>query len=121
MSRGLGATQERLLAVLARKIGGEFVALETSYLKELAGCGDRSNLRRAIRNLVRRGLVREREHDGRRYHALTFTGFVAAVRLYPATPADLLHDVLEELFGSTGLSLNTHDPMDADDLPEGDA
>ncbi len=120
MSWRLGATQERLLAVLARKIGGEFVALEISYLKELAG-GDRSNLRRAARSLVRRGLVGEREHDGQRYYALTFTGFVAAVRFHPATPAELLADVLEELFRPAALWLNGHDPMNAHDLPEGKA
>ncbi len=98
MSRGVGPTQGRVLAVLSRKIDGEFAALENSYLKELAGipAGDRSNLRRAVRSLVRRGLVREREEGGRRYYALTLAGFMAAVLLYPATPADLLADVLEE-------------------------
>lgn len=40
--------QERMLAVLSWKIDGEFAALKTSYLKELAGASDgRSNLRRA--------------------------------------------------------------------------
>ncbi len=115
--------QERVLAVLSRKIDGEFAALEASYLKELAGgpAGDRSNLRRAVRGLVRRGLVRERTEGGRRYYALTLAGFMAAVPLYPATPADLLADVLEELFGPAVLSLNEHDPMNAVDPPEGEA
>ncbi len=120
MSRGVGLTQGRVLVVLSRKIDGEFAALETSYLKELAG-GNRSNLRCAIRSLVRRGLDRERGHDGRRYCALTFRGFVAAVPLYPATPADLLAAVLEELFRPAAFSLNDHDPMNAEDLPEGEA
>ncbi len=71
-----------MLAVLSWKINGEFAALETSYLKELAGVSDsRSNLRRAVRNLMRRGLVRERMESGRRYYALTPMGFMAAVRL----------------------------------------
>ena len=120
MSRGVGPTQGRVLAVLSRKIDGEFATLEISYLKELPG-GNRSNLRRAIRSLVRRGLVREREHDGRRYCALTFTGFVADVPLYPATPADLLADVLEELCCPAALSSNDRDPINAHDLSEGEA
>ena len=37
MSRGVGLVQERVLAVLFRGIDGEFVALETTYLKSLVG------------------------------------------------------------------------------------
>ncbi|MDP9477003.1 MAG: hypothetical protein M3R38_15180 [Actinomycetota bacterium] len=118
MSRGVGPVQKRVLAVLARRIDGEFAALETSYLKGLAS-GDRSNVRRAIRSLEGRGLVRERVEGGRRYFALTLTGFMTATPLYPTTPPDLLADVLEELFGPAVLSLNDHGPMKADDLSEG--
>ncbi len=114
--------QERVLAVLSRKIDGEFAALETSYLKELAGISDgRSDLRRAVRSLMRRGLVRERMEGDRRYYALTLTGFMSAVQLYPATPADLLADMLEERLEPTGLSLSGYDPMNTEDLPGGEA
>ena len=74
-----------------------------------------------MRGLARRGLVRERTEAGRRYHALTLAGFMAAVLLFPATPADLLADALEEPFGEAVLPLNGHDPMEAVDPPEGEA
>lgn len=56
VSRGLGPTQRRLLAIISQGVDGEFAAFEISYLKSLVG-GDRSNLRRAIRGLLRRKLI----------------------------------------------------------------
>ena len=89
MSRGLGPVQKRVLAVVAQGIDGEFAALETSYLKFLVG-GDRSNLRRAVRELLSRGMIEEQISDGRRYYGLTLFGYIAAVPLNPTTAPNLL-------------------------------
>ena len=95
--------QKRILAVLAQGIEGEFVALETTYLKSRVG-GDRSNLRRAIRGLISRGLVEERHEGGRNYYELTLVGHTLAVPQDPTT-APSLWDFL-------GLSLKRGNPMD---------
>lgn len=106
MSRGLGPTQRRLLAIISQGVDGEFVAFEISYLKSLVG-GDRSNLRRAIRGLLRRNLIRERIEGGRRYYALTLWGCLFGVPLDPVTAPKLPDDALKALV----LSLNHSDPM----------
>ena len=82
--RRLGQTQKQILAVLAQGIGGEFRALETTYLKFLVG-GDRSNLRRAIKTLRDQGYIEERSIGGRRYYELTLVGYVRAVPPDPST------------------------------------
>ncbi len=90
----LGRTQELVLAVLAQGIGGEFRALETSYLKSLVadqgGPADKSNLRRAIRTLLELGYLEERTVDDRRYYDLSLFGFIRSVPLDPATAPRLL-------------------------------
>ena len=85
MSRGYGPMQRRLCDVLLEYEG---LAVETTELKRLVSPeGDRSNLRRALRTGVRRGLLHEWSEDGRRYYELSFVGWILAVPLPPDDPA----------------------------------
>ena len=86
MSGGPGPAQRRVVDVLFEHRG---LALETAYLKALASsCGDRSNLRRAIRTAaVRRRLVHEWSEGGGRYYELSVVGWFLAVPLAPDDPA----------------------------------
>jgi hypothetical protein len=85
VSRGIGPVQRRVCDVLLEYEG---LAVETTGLKGLVSPeGDRSNLRRAIRTGVRRGLLHEWSEDGRRYYELSFVGWILAVPLPPDDPA----------------------------------
>ena len=77
MSRGIGPRQRRVLDVLLEY---EEWAVETTELKSLVD-GDRSNLRRAIRGLLRRGMVHEWSEGGWRYYELSLLGWIRAVSL----------------------------------------
>jgi hypothetical protein len=73
MSRGLGSLQRSLCETLAVAEGHELTLREVRRrLRE----PDRSNLRRAIRGLLKRGLVRESRSKGERRLGLAFWGFV---------------------------------------------
>lgn len=77
--------QRRVCDVLLEYTG---LAVEGTYLKELVSPeGDRSNLRRALRTAVRRGLVYEWKEDGRRFYELSIVGWVLAVPLPSDDPA----------------------------------
>jgi hypothetical protein len=77
--------QRRVCDVLLEYEG---LAVETTELKRLISPeGDRSNLRRAIRTAVRRGLLHEWSEGGRRYYELSFVGWILAVPLPPDDPA----------------------------------
>jgi hypothetical protein len=66
VTRGIGPAQRRMLSVL---FAFEGWAVESSELKRLVG-GDRSNARRSIRTLLRRGLIHQWTEGGLRYHEL---------------------------------------------------
>lgn len=80
--------QRRVCDVLLEYTG---LAVEGTHLKELVSpMGDRSNLRRALRTAVRRGLVYEWSDEGssgRRFYELSVVGWVLAVPLSPDDPA----------------------------------
>ncbi len=85
MSRGYGPMQRRIVDVLLEYEGW---AVERTELKRLASPGgDRSNLRRAIRTLTRRGLIYEWSAEGRLYYELAIVGWILAVPLSPDDPA----------------------------------
>jgi uncharacterized membrane protein len=63
MSRGLGVLQRRVCEVLDAAEGNELALRE---LRRRLGEPDRSNLRRAIRGLLERGIVEELRVGGER-------------------------------------------------------
>jgi hypothetical protein len=70
VSRGCGPVQRRILDVLLEYEGW---AVETTELKRLASPdADRSNLRRTVRGLLRRGMIHEWSDEGRRTTNSTF-------------------------------------------------
>ena len=72
LSRRYGPLQRRVCDVLLEYEG---LAVETTDLKKLVSPeGDRSNLRRALRTAVRRGLLHEWSESGRRFHELSVVG-----------------------------------------------
>jgi predicted transcriptional regulator len=83
VTRGIGPAQRRMLSVLFTFEGW---AVESSELKRLVG-GDRSNARRSIRTLLRRGLIHQWTEGGLRYHELVFVGWILALPLDPDDPA----------------------------------
>jgi hypothetical protein len=83
MSRGCGPVQRRVLGVLLEYEGW---AAERTGLKRLVG-GDRSNLRRAIRTLVRRKFIYEWSEGGQLYYELSILGWISAVPLASDDPA----------------------------------
>ncbi len=85
MSRGYGPVRRRVCDVLLEHEG---LAVEPTELKRLVSPeGDRSNLRRALRTGVRRGLLHEWFEDRRRYYELSVVGWILAVPLPPDAPA----------------------------------
>ena len=85
MSRGCGPIQRRILDVLLEYEGW---AVETTELKRLASPdADRSNLRRAVRGLLRRGMIHEWSEEGRRYYELDLLGWIMTVPLASDDPA----------------------------------
>jgi hypothetical protein len=58
----------------------EGYAIEASELKRLVG-GDRSNTRRSIRTLLKRGLIHQWTERGLRYYELDFVGWILALPL----------------------------------------
>jgi predicted transcriptional regulator len=97
VSRGLGSLQRNVLAVLEATEGGELAMRE---LHQRLGGPDRSNTRRAVRGLLRRGFVEKiREGVGSRL-SITFSGELAAsYALYRASDewADEQPDSIKEL------------------------
>jgi hypothetical protein len=83
MSRGLGALQRRTCEVLYAAEGHQLPLRE---LRSRLGEPDRSNLRRAIRGLLRRGLVEVPRSDGGRCVGLTSSGLL---RMRPPPVRDL--------------------------------
>jgi hypothetical protein len=83
VSRGCGPRQRRILDVLLEY---EEWAVETTELKRLVD-GDRSNLRRAVRGLLRRKMVYEWSEGERRYYELSILGWIRAVPLTSGDPA----------------------------------
>ncbi len=84
LSRGYGPLQRRACDVLLEYEG---LAVETTDLKKLVSPeGDRSNLRRALRTAVRRGLLHEWSEGGRRFYELSVVGWILAVPLPPGDP-----------------------------------
>jgi DNA-binding IclR family transcriptional regulator len=75
MSRGLGYLQRRIREVL---YAAEDQELPIRELRRRLGEPDRSNLRRAIRGLLERGVVEESRSSGKRRVALTVFGYVGA-------------------------------------------
>ena len=85
MGRGCGPIHRRILDVLLEYEGW---AVETTELKRLASPdADRSNLRRAIRTLTRRGLIHEWSEEGGLYYELGIVGWILAVPLSSEDPA----------------------------------
>lgn len=82
--------QQRVLDVLLECYRHQ-LAVEASELKHLASLGlpsvGRSNLRRAVRALVRRNLVHEWAEGGGRYYELAFVGWIRALPLARGDPA----------------------------------
>ena len=125
MSRGLGPVQRRVLAILLQGVDGEWATFERSYLKELVD-GDRSNVRRAIRSLLERGLVEEYIEDGVTWY---FPSFLAswyylppdietAPRTHPFTQLLLNKHFGMTDFGKGTLSLNRGTPMEQPPLAD---
>ena len=87
MSRGLGVLQRRVCEVLYAADDHEPPLRE---LRRRLGDPDRSNLRRAIRGLLERGIVEESSRDGERRAALTDWGHAvtAAVSRTAPRPGD---------------------------------
>jgi hypothetical protein len=83
MSRGLGALQRRACEVLYAAEGHQLPLRE---LRRQLGEPDRSNLRRAIRGLLRRGLVEVPRSEGGRRVGLTSSGLL---RMRPPPVRDL--------------------------------
>ena len=75
MSRGLGDLQRRVCEVLYAASDGELPLRE---LRRRLGDSDRSNLRRALRGLLDRGIVEETGPAGEPRVALTFWGHAFA-------------------------------------------
>jgi hypothetical protein len=75
MSRGLGLLQRRVCEALEEAEGHELPLRE---LRRRLGDTDRSNLRRAIRGLLKRGIVEEPPSEGEPSVALTDWGYVSA-------------------------------------------
>ena len=73
MSRGLGILQRRVCEVLYAAAGHQLPLRE---LRRQLGEPDRSNLRRAIRGLLRRGLVEVPRSEGGRRVGLTSSGLL---------------------------------------------
>jgi predicted transcriptional regulator len=88
--RGIGPAQRRVLSVLLAFKGW---AVESSELKRLVG-GDRSNARRSIRTLLKRGYIHQWTEGGRRYHELDFVGWINA---HPLDPEDMAQKEAELL------------------------
>ncbi len=86
MSRGIGSTQKRVLAVLHEGPVNE--GLPVGKLKALVG-GDRANTRRAIRTLKLRGLAEEAAVGGEQRIRLTFWGGLKAMPPLPKQPDPL--------------------------------
>jgi hypothetical protein len=77
--------QRRVLDVLLEYEGW---AVERTGLKSLASPGgDRSNLRRTIRTLVRRKMIHEWSEGGQHYYELSILGWILAVPLASDDPA----------------------------------
>ncbi len=74
MSRGLGGLQRRVCEVLHAAENGELPLRE---LRRRLGDPDRSNLRRAIRGLLERGIVEESDLDGEQRVALEVWTYIA--------------------------------------------
>jgi hypothetical protein len=74
MSRGLGKLQRRVCEVLYAAAGHQLPLRE---LRRQLGEPDRSNLRRAIRSLLGRGLVEEARSGGKRRVGLTSSGLLS--------------------------------------------
>ncbi|MDP9474293.1 MAG: hypothetical protein M3R38_01075 [Actinomycetota bacterium] len=92
MSRGLGATQRRVLAVLKGTSADE--DLPVVELKSRVG-GDRSNTRRAVLALASRGLIKETTVGGERRVRRTFWGALASSP--PPEPEEDPPDTLKAL------------------------
>ena len=75
MSRGLGILQRRVCEALG---AAEDYELPLRELRRRLGDPDRSNLRRAIRGLLERGIVEETGSAGEPRVALAFWGHVSA-------------------------------------------
>jgi hypothetical protein len=73
MSRGLGVLQRRVCAVL---YAADDEGPTLRELRRRLGEPDRSNLRRAIRGLLRREIVEESGSGGERRLALTVWGYI---------------------------------------------
>ncbi len=74
MSRGLGILQRRVCEALYAADGREPPLRE---LRRRLGDPDRSNLRRAIRGLLERGIVEEPASEGELRVKLTYWGYVS--------------------------------------------
>lgn len=74
MSRGLGGLQRRVCEVLYADRDGELPLRE---LRRRLGDPDRSNLRRAIRGLLERGIVEESDPGGEQRVALEVWAYIA--------------------------------------------
>jgi DNA-binding MarR family transcriptional regulator len=85
VSRGLGSLQRGVCETLAAAEGHELPLRE---LRLRLGEPDRSNLRRAIRGLLKRGLVEELRSGGGRRLALTPRGLL---RMRPPRPVHFLN------------------------------
>jgi DNA-binding MarR family transcriptional regulator len=83
VSRGLGSLQRGVCETLAAAEGHELALRE---LRRRLGEPDRSNLRRAIRGLLKRGLVEESCSGGERRLGLAFWGLVE-IRTPPEGPS----------------------------------
>ena len=88
--RRIGPAQIRVLSVLLAFKG---YAIEASELKRLVG-GDRSNARRSIRTLLKRGYIHQWTERGRRYHELDLVGWINAQPLDADDPAQRKAELL---------------------------
>jgi DNA-binding IclR family transcriptional regulator len=90
MGRRIGPAQVRLLSVLLAFKGW---AVESSELKRLVG-GDRSNARRSLLTLLKRGYVHQWTERGLRYYELGFAGWIFAQPLDADDPAQKASELL---------------------------
>lgn len=90
--RGPGYLQRRIVGLLVEADGH---ALAVADLRRGLGDPDRSNLRRSVRALIRRGSVEEVEVEGRRAVELTEWGLLAATLDGPQEEPDPLAEVRE--------------------------
>ena len=86
MSRGLGLSQRRVLAVLSEVPTND--GLPVAELKDQVGA-NRPNVRRAVRTLATRGLVEEVTVESPRLVRITFMGRLKAVPPLPKEPDPL--------------------------------